>query len=539
MENYLQKVEEKEAEKSELDRRMDADRDLGNLAPYVMRDKDKKRIPNIINVTLNDPAYFLAYVEARLNASSEQIVVESDNKKIDTHYIEDVLRAAFGGANALLRKQGKWLLNPYFDQQACRRGGAVARCLFRMKDGVLIPDITYWDRRYFSYEMGDDGLDWGAYRTTRQKDLIEKKYALTVSGKTAKVIDIWSKEHNEVWIDRKQVREEPHSYGFVPVALQIVSLGSMLADEDSMKNQGESLFFLIRDIIPELNRLASMAQTANFLATQRPGQWESEEGINAKPPAYEEANAPASMTPVDPGMGVKLVPIQDLLRAFGQMHSIMETRMQRGSLTAFDLGTFTQPMSAVALVEIGEGRNQVFLPRLANRGFLKDSLSEMIIEQLIQIGGTVELGTRGHKRKFQTSKLEGEYEITHKYFIKSPTIDAGRVTLAAAYGDSVSNKFKRKNVYQLEDNEGEERQMRWEEAERLSPAIKMRRVTKALVDMGEEEEANLMLDQLGVSMEQMLAGEAGEKPEPEQEPKQVIPMLGGGRARPPERTEEE
>ena len=97
---------------------------------------------------------------------------------------------------------------------------------------------------------------------------------------------------------------------------------------------------------------------------------------------------------------------------------MLDKAMQEGSLSAFDLGTFSQPMSAIALIEIGEGRDQVFAPRLGARGMMNQQMADMIIEQVSQIGGSVELGTKGHKRTFETSMLEGEYETHYQYFVK-------------------------------------------------------------------------------------------------------------------------
>jgi len=312
-----------------------------------------------------------------------------------------------------------------------------------------------------------------------------------------------------------------------------VPLGSMLADEDSLPHQGESIFFLIRDLIPELNRLVSMAQTVNLQAVKGAMQYESEIGARlAKDavPDHDEVTAPGSMTPVDKGGGFKPIPIQDLQRAFDRVNAIIETRLQRGSLSSIDLGTLQFQLSAVALVEIGEGRDQVFLPRLQAKALLKEGLADMLTEQVVQIGGSVELGTRGHKRTFQTSKLQGEFETTYKYFVKSPKIDIARYSVAAAAGDLVSRKTKMADILQLEDPDGEESRLRYEEAERLSPAIKLNRIIESLIEEGKEFEAELLSAEMGVSLQAMLAGEVGQLPKPEEaeKPTPILPMFTRG-----------
>ena len=547
--DYKEKVKNKKDDLDELHTRMDEDRDLVNLTRYIMRDKDKSIIPNIINITLNDSAVFAANVESQLGAATEQRVVESEDKNLDTAYIEDFTKATFDSANEKRIKAGKFMINPFFDQQLCRRGRGAALCLLQMVDGKPDVDITPWDTRYFYYEEGINGLDWGANEGIRSKGRIESEIwaqdnkFVKVTGKSARVLNAWDTEHNEIWIDDKQVFEQEHEFGYTPIVFQIVPLGSMLADEDSLKYQGESIFFLIRDLLPELNRLASIAQTINMDTVMGALQWESEGGSRATPPDYEDVKGKKTITAIDKGTrGAFPVPVQDVLRAFTQLHSIIETRIQRGSLSSIDLGTLGFPLSAVALVEIGEGRDQVFLPRLGTRGLLNQQLADMIIDQALKIGGSIELGTKGHKRTFQTSKLQGQFEVVFKYYVKSPQIDAGRVSLAAAYGNLIPETAKRREVLQREDPDGDERQLNWEKAGRLSPAVEMRRIIKDLKDMDEDVEAALMATELNMNVDRLLAGDISQvpKPEKEDEPTQVVSRFGGGAGRvrkPPEEEE--
>lgn len=539
--DYKKLVEEKKAELSGLHGRMDADRQLVELAKYALKDVNDKDVPNSISVTLNDPAVFAANVESSLGKATEQVVAESDDKNLDTAYIEDLVRASFASANSRLVKQGRFPLNPFFDQQMCRRGRGAARCLFRMnkKTGQLITDIVPWDSRYVYYAMGTDGFDWVAYETTRSKDLILAEYPeADIKDEEAIVLDVWDKEKNHVWISEAQIKEQKHPYGYPPVVFQIVPMGSMLADKGSLTYQGESIFFLIRDLVPELNRLVSIIQSLNMKALDNALLWKSQAGIEATPPAHKDLTTPGSVTAADIQGGAEPVNYGELKRSAYLLHSMIETRIQRGSLSSIDLGTLNFQLSAVALIEIGEGRDQVFLPRLGARGLLNQQLAEMIIDQIIKTGATsVEIGTRGHKRTFDVRKLQGEYEVAFKYFIKSPKLDVARFSMAAAAGNLISDKTKRRDILQQEDPDGEELQLRWEEAERLSPAIKMNRTIQALIDMAKrgdkhaEFEAELMSAEMGVNLKQMLAGEVKQQPKPEgaEKPKPLVPLFGGGK----------
>ncbi|KKM68516.1 hypothetical protein LCGC14_1460200, partial [marine sediment metagenome] len=237
-----------------------------------------------------------AYIFSALNSAHEQIIVESDINDFDTHFIEDFRKAGFNAANARLRKQGRFKIEPFIDEQSCIRGASVALVLFQMVDGVIRPDIRMWDRRYVSYEMGEDGLNWAGINEKRSMDLITSQYpkevahfGIDVSKKNAMVLDVWHRDGNEVWIGGKKILEQWHipsekrSFGFTPVVIETVTLGSMLSDEDSLARRGESIFFLIRDIIPELNRLASVVATQMQTRIKPPIQTSSQSKTDEPP----------------------------------------------------------------------------------------------------------------------------------------------------------------------------------------------------------------------------------------------------------------
>ncbi len=547
--SFDKRVKNQEEINKALYRRMLDDEYLVYLFEYVMQDADHKDVPNIINVTLNRPAVFAANIISALGSTSEQRVVESDDKNIDTAEIEEFQKAAFAQANDRLRRQGRPQINPFFDTQLSIRGRGAARCIFQMVDGVLDADISPWDTRFVTYEMGVNGLDWAAYKVMKAKDVIEsQKWAqaenFTIAKKEAEQLEVWDTEHQEIWIDGKKVFEEEHSFGFTPIAIQVVSLGygAILLGDDRIRNEGESIFFLIRGVIPELNRLASIMQTLTLKSVLQPQTWHSKEGTQATPPKHEDVTGLGAITAADMGGGAKAVDFGDAQRSASLALAMFDNAIGEGSLSSADLGTIgSPPASGIRAIIAGENRDQVVHPRLKAKASLNESLAEMFTQQVIQIGGSVELGTPGHKRTFQTSKLDGEYETTYKYTAKSPITDAGLYSLGAAAGNAVSKKYKRENIYQLQDPDGEEQQLRWEEAERISPVIKINRIIKDLVDMDEDFEAELLSAEMGVNLKRMLAGEVEQQPKPEKEdePTQVLSLFGGGGGGTPRTTPEE
>jgi len=544
--DYKALIEDKRTElkNSGLWGRMDADRELAEGKKFTLYDVDNKEVPNAISMTLNDPGVFATNVESNLNNATEQVIVESDDKNLDTAYIEDLVKAAFATASRRLVSAGKFPLNPFIDQQMTRRGRGYAVVLFRMskkgKERTLICDITPWDSRFVFGRLGQDGFDWAAYETYRTKGSLRVEYpkADIPAGEDSEDIKVWNcfdKHENSIWADEQKVFYQPHHYGRVPVCGQIVPMGSMMADKESRAAQGESIFFLIRDLIPELNRLASIMQSLNQKELDHALLWLTKEGLGAKPPRHRDLTKPGKVVSADIGGGVQPVNFGDLKRHAWLLHSMIETRIQRGSLSNLDLGIMgNQPWSAVSLIEIGEGRDQVFLPRLGARGLLNQQIANMIIEQIQMTGATsVEIGTKGHKRTFDVSKLKGEYEIFFKYFVKSPKVDAARFAMATAAEGRIPDRAILRDILQREDPEEDERWLAWEEAAMLSPAIKMNRTIIKLLEMAKrgdkhaEFEAEVLAAQMGKTIEQVLAGEVEPiQPRETRKSKQLLPMFG-------------
>lgn len=521
-----------------LQDRMDTDRKLVDLEKYILRDVKSNKIDNAISITLSDAATFAWNVEAGLGAASEQAVVESEDKTLDTAYVEDFIRAVLKSIDMRLTSQGRFRLDPFLDQQMTRRGRGAGRCWVTWNGKELVPDVVGWDTRFMYHEMSSDGMEWAGYETIRTKDMVLAKYPeAAVEKDTATVSDLWGKEQNIILVDNKQVKEQKNRYGIVPVCYQMVPLGSMLADEDSFVHHGESIFFLIRDLIPELNRLVSVIQSLNQKALDNALVYKNVLGTEGTRIKADEATAPGATTAI--GVQESLGPIEfgEIKRSAYLLHQIIETRIQRGSLSNFDYGTFSQPMSAVALVEIGEGRDQVFLPRLGARGLLKKQLVEMLIDQVIMSGmTTVEVGTRGHMRTFDVRKLQGEYEIDFKYFIKSPKTDIARIQVAAAAGDMLSEETKLKEIYQVEDYEEEMRRKRRERARQLFPILEQNDVIKAMFEEGERGDKDAQFNAevasavMGISLEKLMAGEVQvPQSQEKQQPEQLVPLTPRGR----------
>lgn len=544
--DYFKLIKEKDEEFNELDRRMQTDSDLLYLKKYVMMDKTGKHaVPDIINSTLNKPAVLAANVISALGAVQQQVIVESDSAKIDTHTIEEIINAVSAMANQRLRKQRYPNLNLAADVGLCIRGRHGRRVLTRMDDeGYFCADITSWDGRYIRYEAGENRSVWASFASLRTRGMIEAdaekngwKLGSAKLGTTELVRDVWDTEHNEVLVGNRVVFEQGHDYGFTPVVLSTVTLGygDILLDQNHLKQEGESIFFLFRDIIPELNRIASILSTQTFLSVKPPRQWESKDG-DKEPPDYDEALAPGAITSAETGGGIKAIDYGDATRSAQLLYGMLEKAVQEGGYNDLDVGNVTQPFSAIALITIGEGRDQIHIPRLAAKEELNIDTSEMFIRQMIQIGGTLELGTPGHTKKYPMSKLEGEYTIDYKYTTKNSKTDIAQMAVA----EQAEKWYPRRHIYaevlKVEDPDGLMDDWYSQIAEVLDPNILKHRTIIRLLNKAEEDdddeaamEAKIMAEDMRLTVEQVKAGLTQPPAKPAQ-PEGGVPLLPEGGA---------
>ena len=546
MADLLQDFKDLEEEQNDLRSRMDTDKDLVEHKTYEMTDWANKAVKKAINVTLNKPGVFAWNVESALNNATEQVNIETEDKKIDKDHIADFVRAAFDSDNSYANMQGKWPLNPFIDQQMCRRGRGgllVVSKLMEIKDAsgkakkVLRVIIRRDDSRYSAWDTGAQGLSLYGYRSTRSKKDILADYpdleTKLGTKKSAQVVDIWTPEQNAVYVDDALTLEQPNPFGFVPACGQIVTLGAMTADDDANKFYGESIFFLIRNIIPEKNRLISIMQTLNTIGIKPPKEWQSQ-NAEQDAPQYDDVMAAGSITPSEVGGGIKDINFGDLKNSAIYSLNIIDNALNEGSMDVVNVGDIPAGgLSAVALIQIGEGQDQVFLPRLGARGLLKQQAANMVIRQVKALGESrVELGPMGRERTFDVKKLEGAYDIEYKYFVKSPKIDLARYSMAqVAQSIGIPQEDIDRDILQLEDPQGTQRRRSREKAAALSPLIEAMNIIKDLSETGDDDDklkAEILAEQFNMDLDRTLAGEtpamaAAEKPKAQ--PGQLMPLL--------------
>ncbi|KKN65893.1 hypothetical protein LCGC14_0477100 [marine sediment metagenome] len=531
--------------------RMRTDADFFNMISLTdkLLDADDKEIPNSVHVLLNDIATFAWEVETELNSAIEQVEVTSEDKRFDTAYVERFIGVGFTEADKVLSSKGMFPFDPFIDQQTFRRGRASSYCYFTIKDGVLITDITPWDTRFVVPENDNKGLYYlaGKFYRSESKVLAEHPEALgnTSSGTNNEILRILSRDTDQIWIGANLVRgnaiggkllkELPNKLGYVPAVYRMVPMGSMLQDENTIQYQGESGIFLIRLLFKELERIASIIQSLSLKVVDQALQKKippEHMRPNSDPgESVDELNAPGVVNEMPIGGGYELMPLGQLQAAFDRLYQMIQERMQRGTSQIYR--NIANPPTATQIMMEAQEQGNIVLPRLNTRGLLKQDLAYMFIKQTIDACEKAKITEfKLGNQVFDVSKLKGEYEIEFKYHFNDPRMDAARQSLATAQRGLVPDRDIRINTLRREDWQGDERQLRWEEDERISPLVKLDRNIRALLEdakrgePGAESQAKMLIIQMIPALKQAMEGLLTPNRPEELKPAQpIIPLL--------------
>ena len=518
-------VKAKADSRKSLHLRQDADEDLLNLEPYVMKDAANKPVDDVINITLPTPALFSEHVNTSMTGATQQAKVSGNDVLEEvTNEVERFLRAYWQEVDRWLVAMGDPELRPFLTEQVNMRGEVATRMTNRiLDDGRFYPQVLEIDTRFLTYEYSRDGkgLEWAAYETFRTAAQINSEYGTNFATRVEPytIIDLWDRGVNKIYFHdgTTPIREQVNPWGYVPFNIRRVPVGSNLLNKDREKRRGESIMHLIREVYDELNRLMTIMQTLNMLAVKGGQEFEHEEGTKGKLPRTNPAKM-GNRTAVPLGGGTKLVPTGDLKAAGRQMLNVLQTLEQAASLPLSEFGGLQGPMSAIALIELGESSNKVFAPRLGTKGMLYVDMAVMALRQIATLGkATLEMGTLGHMQTFKLSDMEGRYDIMYQYFIKSPKTDAARYAVADQASKWAPKSVIGRDILQFDNPEEMERLKALEDAEELYPEIKLYNDAKRYIAEDRPVEAQIIANKLGLSLRDIEAGKVAphQKPKPE------------------------
>ena len=526
--DYSKIVSDKEAEFNNLFSRMDKDKDLLILKSFSLVDKDSKTAPEVDNITLNDPQTFFNQVQSNLIAANMQTVVEGDKlKDKETTFVEDFIQDIELAIESRLQARGIPSLRLFNIQQILGRGRVASRICLRMDGDEFVPDVLPLDARYLIYDVGINGLKWAAYKTTRTKAQVEDEYGLEVKQSNPVIIDFWDDEVEVVLAGREVIREQKHPYKCVPFIIQLSPTGLFYEDEDRFQYMGESIFAADRELYEAKNKMGSILMTITMGSFYAGLQYESEAGTQAQKPERPPYGK-RFVVPVEKGAGYKLMPVRDIGNATRWLYQMIDSALQRGSLPAVSYGNLTFPLSAVAITSLTEAEDPVYLPRMQGLALFYQRLYRMLIDQYVEQKMKVKLGDLGFQKEYPFGELDKDYAIKFKFFSTSPKQNIANYQIAASARQFVSDDTIRRDILQLENPDKELAKRLSEMADQMVPTLALYKMAKAKIDEGDDIGAQLIANQLGITLQQLASGKLAEKPKEAAQPeKPLLPLMEG------------
>jgi len=551
----LKEIEQRKTEFQPLYDRHDTDLDLYWNKAYEMKmiTDETKPVPRIVNITLNDAILFAFRCIGILQSASPQTIVESKERVRDS-YIERMLDDYYITIDENMGNRALIGMYPFHVEQSCVRGSLAAQILNRKgKDGKPVKDVRPLDTRYFWYDMGMDGMNWGSYLTRQSRTYILEKLGKDIGvEKDALVYDVYSRKRHLAWVGQgqnaEQVRDEEHPYasenngeGYVPIIYKRVPSGSMLADPLNVAHEGESIFALNRLLYPEMNRMATVLHNLTMASFFGARQYASDAGEGKEVEAIPFGLG--VVVSIEKGGGYTLIPVNDIRNATRLEYAMIEGRLQRGSLPNVDYGNLSFPLSGAAIYRLTESRDQIFVPRLQCFAMFYQAMSRMVIKQIIQMGLPVELGEEGGRTTYEPAKLKGEYRLQYKYFSESREQKLAEITEAQSMRGVIPDRAIRIEILKRRHPEEDEDGLRDEQSERDDIRIRLYRrvhslITRAEQATGEEAkrydtEAKLTLKSLlrilkESTMQDEMALGAGQQPKQLERGKPPVSLLGEG-----------
>jgi len=517
--------------------RMDRDKDLYYLKRFIMTNSQGEVVPDVENVTLNDPFLYAHKVIAAITGAAMQTIVESQTLKDNkTSHIEQFLRDLSAMVDLRLLNREVVGLFAWAAEHVSVRGRLAARVYLRMEKGQFVPDILPIDARYFAYERSSDGFLWGGYKTPRSAAAIKREYNIDLKQdeKKADVIDVWDEDRNVTYVDDEKVRDVKNPLGYPPFVVAMSTSGSMLQDEDSLEHSGESIFAANRDLYKQLNLAATILQTLNVMSFRGPMQYESDAGTAAEKPPQPPYGVGA-VIPVEKDAGYKAMPIQDIRQATRIFYAILDSRLQRGSLPTIDYGTLTFPLSAVAITQLTASKNEVFVPLLQGIALFLQGVFNMAIRQYRDAKMKVKLGEQGLGREYNWKELDGDYQLRYKFWAKLPEQDVANYAIAQAASAWYGREKILRDILSTDNPASELAAWYADQVERDDVAVRMYRRASKLIEQGNDIEARMVANSLRLVLRKRRVGQAPpEEPSPEKigalaggNGQGLLPLLGG------------
>lgn len=535
-------VEDKAKEMQPVRDRQKKDLNQFNLTPYAMSDYEGKAIKRIDNVTLNEPAIYAKHVMAALNGS--QMAINVRGKDLDDEKrgnIKGFLHGAFHSIDKDLRKMGLSRLKTFLIFQMVIRGYLGVRIWEWKKNDVVRFGALPFDTYHATWEKGEDGMIWAAYPMRRSKAAIQQQYEMTIADTYGTVLDFFDREKYVTLIDKKLPKNgvRPNPYGVVPVIINTPGPIEFIPENDEdIKHHGESIFFTVRDVYDNQNKLATVEMTQAVMGFRGALQWRKPLGSDAEFIGQDPYGA-AKVLELGEGW-LERIPLADTTGKLETMYGIFSSSRQRGSVTDIQYGELHMELPAVALAKLSEAEDQIYVPLLDCLVDTYNEIGELLIRQFVKNEFETILtdAEEMEESPYKASDIDHKARVTFEFLRVSPSQNVANISIANASKPFYSSEYIRREVLRVRDEGEMERQLEIERLRELSPTVdKYMATRKLLTGKPTEEEqvaAFIAAQEMGMSVEQVKGGAMPEQlPPPEPGAKGIpgaLPQTSAGEA---------
>lgn len=433
--------------------RFDQDLLLYYLNEYIMLGEDKKPIPHVENVTLNDPATYADRTISLMSTAKMKMEIsgiESDPGDEIANYFENYFKHVFRNNDEMLSWELVEDLKFCSDWYSCIRGWLDHRVLVLRHGDYYIVEIMPIDPRWISFAHDKYGLSWHAHRYRLDKWTVRELYDVKNLQRTeCDMVEGWDRNNFHVWCNETEVPGSPwrNPFGFVPFNLVPVRTKPLTMDNLTVMNstlsltnvktaqglarQGESIYRANRGLYPKANALASTWATLNKIAFMTPLAFISPGGRKL------------TVRPYGPGIVVNLraneklleIPTKEIAQSGQSLFGQYSAFMQRGQLPHVDYGNLSFELSAVAIARLSETRDQILNPRHSSEEMTYTRDCRMI-QQEVNAGGfpldKIDDRMKSMAIDFDPEKMKKNFQIFIKFQATYPEQNLANITVAQA-----------------------------------------------------------------------------------------------------------
>ena len=507
--------------------------------------------------TTNSPRVYGKKVQGYVNGASLNVKIpnarELDEKRTMNQGKKDWIVAALKLADKRLKAHKQPPLQRQLSHHLSIRGWAVGRVLLRTDfAGRTVVDITPWDIRNVTWELGPQGLMWACNRTWKTMAEIAadhpgfRDFSQTEvdDPKRFLVYDYYDAETNMVFAEGLAIKARTrHGAPEIPVYMGYTggesptSTGEWQARLDMV---GESIYSDVREIYSTLNFLISIAKQVVAMRRQWPYTIQSTSGEKtlAVNPYLEGAELSLKI-----GEKIELLQLPELGKDFDSLLAFILGELQRGSLPFSAFGELAFQLSGYAINTLREGIGSVVDPIILAAEDVYQEIADKLCNQYAT-GLYPSISIPGEWDDLAAHHIRGADEVEIKLTAHLPEDMAAQMQVAAmartpdAGGVPILDDTTiHERVLHIEDVQSMKDRVNEQTAERLTASARAYTLMEAATNRGNEALAQdyfieyqigrqtqfLNLAMMQMQLQQMGLGMAG-----------GMPMGGGMGAEPPQ-----